>query len=452
MSHLKFTCAKCNQQIQIPEHLTAEKVVCPLCKEQITLPNARFDEAHYREENYEALCQCGSLLPFAISPEVNLKCPTCNSNVSIKYISRNDAKRADVESIGWKFVKSIFSFDIPGLQWSVKKQKEQFEQFRLFADDIYSNHLSKKAKTIDMNKQVYFVWFLNLTDQYRVKSGPYNITQQDGFASYLFNCVTMQTPDFIFSPVANFAHDCPAVLQVSINDSPVYYILHFASEMLPTNKAGKITAISPNIISFEYFFRVELKEKDGKDPDWHLLDGQLVPIKPSYTYSRLSINEKTLSKISEELGEKAAGTLQVISSAKIKCSPNVTAFSIEEIESELQANGISVQKDQIQKIYQKKSGCFVVTACMGNEDHPYVITMRQFRDTILTNSNLGKQICNLYAIAGPLLASLIRKSNTLRKFLEILIIKPAVFAASLALANRHAFMLQRIKKAGRVAD
>jgi len=89
---------------------------------------------------------------------------------------------------------------------------------------------------------------------------------------------------------------------------------------------------------------------------------------------------------------------------------------------------------------------------MGNEDHPYVITMRQFRDTILTNSNLGKQICNLYAIAGPLLASLIRKSNTLRKFLEILIIKPAVFAASLALANRHAFMLQRIKKAGRVAD
>jgi hypothetical protein len=423
-----------------------ETLECPLCKGQITLPNGRFDETHYRDEKYEALCQCGSLLPFASVPGVDLKCPTCNSNVSIKYISHNDAKRANVESIGWQFVKSIFSYEISGLHWSVKNQQAQFEKFRLFADDIYSNHLSMRAKTIDMNKQVYFVFFLNFTDQYRVKLGPYNITQQDGFAMYLFNCVTIQTPEFIFSPLGRFSHDCPAVFQVSVNDSPAYYILHFATRLHPMNKAGKITVISPNGISFEYVFRVELKEKDGKDTEWHLLDGQLVPIKPSYTHGEFSINEKTLSKISEELGEKVASTLRIISSAKSKCSPSVTAFSLEEIESELQANGISVTKDQIQKIYEKRSGCFVVTACMGNEHHPYVVTMRQFRDTILTDSILGRQICNLYAIAGPPLASLIRKSNTFRKSVEILIVKPAVFVASLALTTPHASSMSQRRK------
>jgi hypothetical protein len=420
----------------------AEKSECPLCKGEITLPNGRSDETHYRDEKYEALCQCGSLLPFGGLPGADLKCPTCGSNVSVKYVSRVDAKRAKVESIGRQFVESIFRYSIHGLRWSVKDQQAQYEKFRLFASDIHSNHLSMRAKTIDMNKQVYFVWFLNMVDQYRVKQGPYNITQQEGFAMYLFNCVTIQTPEFIFSPVAAHAlrfvtHDCSAAFQVSINDSPVYYILHFASALHPSNKPGKITVISPNAISFQYCFRVELKEKDANDAEWRLLDGQLLPIKPTYAYRKLFIDEKTLSKIRAELGEKVAGILRATSSAKGSGSPKGATFSLEEIESELQANGISITRDQIQKVCAKTSGCFVVTACMGNEDHPYVVTMRQFRDAILCDSFLGRQICNLYATAGPPLASLIGRSNTLRKCVEILVVRPAVFMASFALANHR---------------
>lgn len=61
------------------------------------------------------------------------------------------------------------------------------------------------------------------------------------------------------------------------------------------------------------------------------------------------------------------------------------------------------------------NGCFVITAAMGDENHPVVNDFRKFRDDYLINNTLGKLFVDFYYIVGPYFAWFIRKSDYLRK-------------------------------------
>ncbi len=54
------------------------------------------------------------------------------------------------------------------------------------------------------------------------------------------------------------------------------------------------------------------------------------------------------------------------------------------------------------KLPKSSSGrsCFIVTATMGNYNHPVVIDLRQFRNDWLLKRNLGKTFVNWYYIHG----------------------------------------------------
>ena len=63
----------------------------------------------------------------------------------------------------------------------------------------------------------------------------------------------------------------------------------------------------------------------------------------------------------------------------------------------------------------KPSSCFVITATMGDPYHPIVDEFRSYRDRKLLTNEFGKAFVSFYYKVGPYAASIISKSEILRK-------------------------------------
>jgi len=84
-----------------------------------------------------------------------------------------------------------------------------------------------------------------------------------------------------------------------------------------------------------------------------------------------------------------------------------------------------------------KSGCFVVTATMGDEQHPSVVLMRRFRDDWLLERRWGKAVISFYYNLGPSFADVIKKSKILRFIAYTLIVVPMTKVAKTILENKR---------------
>src|SRR5579863_2242161 len=57
--------------------------------------------------------------------------------------------------------------------------------------------------------------------------------------------------------------------------------------------------------------------------------------------------------------------------------------------------------------------CFVATACFEDADHPVVVRLRNFRDTVLLQSTIGRALVDRYSRFGPKAAgAVIRHPST----------------------------------------
>lgn len=74
----------------------------------------------------------------------------------------------------------------------------------------------------------------------------------------------------------------------------------------------------------------------------------------------------------------------------------------------------------------KKSGCFIVTATMGSENHPHVLFLRVFRDNWLSVRSIGRLFIEKYYHFSPYLAEIISQRKVLRKMVYVLIVLPSV--------------------------
>ena len=82
------------------------------------------------------------------------------------------------------------------------------------------------------------------------------------------------------------------------------------------------------------------------------------------------------------------------------------------------------QAPSVQK--KKADACFVVTATMGDFDHPDVKLLRQFRDSWIMQQRGGRSLVSFYYRIGPTLAGWIGGSDRRRSVAYRLIVKPAV--------------------------
>ena len=61
------------------------------------------------------------------------------------------------------------------------------------------------------------------------------------------------------------------------------------------------------------------------------------------------------------------------------------------------------------------AGCFVVTATMGDAEHPTVILLREFRDQWIARKAYGRQVITFYYRHGPKAAAVIAQASWRRR-------------------------------------
>lgn len=86
---------------------------------------------------------------------------------------------------------------------------------------------------------------------------------------------------------------------------------------------------------------------------------------------------------------------------------------------------------------KKPDACFVVTATMGDENHPTVILLRQFRSEILSGTLIGEWFIRWYYKNGPKLAKVVKTHNWRRAISYLLVVAPAASVASILLRIRR---------------
>jgi hypothetical protein len=77
--------------------------------------------------------------------------------------------------------------------------------------------------------------------------------------------------------------------------------------------------------------------------------------------------------------------------------------------------------------------CFVITATMGDADHPTVTLLRSFRDECLLCTQFGRRMITSYYWFGPPIAALIQRSVLLKRFMYAFVVVPATCFARAAL-------------------
>lgn len=83
------------------------------------------------------------------------------------------------------------------------------------------------------------------------------------------------------------------------------------------------------------------------------------------------------------------------------------------------ASGVAISSNP-----PKGSGCFIATAATGSYDHPKVMTLRVFRDSILKKYALGKIFISIYYSVSPPIAHWIEQGKRRKRFVLCLVVNP----------------------------
>lgn len=78
---------------------------------------------------------------------------------------------------------------------------------------------------------------------------------------------------------------------------------------------------------------------------------------------------------------------------------------------------------------KQADACFVVTATMGDFNHPTVSLLRKFRDRHLMTNRWGRSFVQRYYVFGPIAANAIESSNLRKRISFAVIVKPAELLA-----------------------
>lgn len=93
-------------------------------------------------------------------------------------------------------------------------------------------------------------------------------------------------------------------------------------------------------------------------------------------------------------------------------------------ELELKKIDPNIKLENYSPVVNDKGGCFIATATTGDYNHPVVLHLRDFRDSKLQNSPLGKRFIKFYYKNSPPIANYIKDKSILKKMTYYLFIKP----------------------------
>jgi hypothetical protein len=67
----------------------------------------------------------------------------------------------------------------------------------------------------------------------------------------------------------------------------------------------------------------------------------------------------------------------------------------------------------------KSSGCYIATACYGNEFTPEVIALKEYRDNVLSKNIFGRLFIKTYYFLSPTIAEKLKNMKHLNSFIRI---------------------------------
>jgi hypothetical protein len=73
---------------------------------------------------------------------------------------------------------------------------------------------------------------------------------------------------------------------------------------------------------------------------------------------------------------------------------------------------------------EARSGCFIATAAYGSPDCAEVVFLRSVRDEVLLPTGVGRLFTRMYYLLSPPLASLVRRSRSLRRVMRAVVMPP----------------------------
>ena len=89
---------------------------------------------------------------------------------------------------------------------------------------------------------------------------------------------------------------------------------------------------------------------------------------------------------------------------------------------ELVKSSIQIVKSANDYVYkqipQKKSGCFIATACYGSYDCTQVLTFRHFRDEYLSQTIAGRMFIRTYYALSPSIAKWLENKHRINTFIR----------------------------------
>lgn len=84
-----------------------------------------------------------------------------------------------------------------------------------------------------------------------------------------------------------------------------------------------------------------------------------------------------------------------------------------------------------------QGGCFIATAAFGSYDDQFVQILRDFRDQVLVENRLGRNLITFYYAVSPSIAKRIAKSHLAKKLTRSMIRPIAMLLASKYNLNKH---------------
>jgi len=79
-------------------------------------------------------------------------------------------------------------------------------------------------------------------------------------------------------------------------------------------------------------------------------------------------------------------------------------------------NLLNELEDQAATSLKKGNGCFIATATFDGEDHPTVLALRNFRDTVLKPTVMGRAFIWFYYRVGPVAGKIVRRQPLLKNY------------------------------------
>jgi hypothetical protein len=76
-----------------------------------------------------------------------------------------------------------------------------------------------------------------------------------------------------------------------------------------------------------------------------------------------------------------------------------------------------------------ESRCFIATAACGTDMHEHVVLLREFRETALRPTAIGRDCIAVYEFVSPPIAEVIARSFFLRRLVRSFVVRPAAFFA-----------------------